>query len=515
MYRAGPIIILLVFLVASNGCGRPEADSVLRLALQTEPTTLDPAFSVDFSSGTISSLIHSNLVCFNPDARLRPDLARRWEILEAGRRLVFHLAPARFSNGRRVTASDVVYSFRRLLAPDTASPRWWLLKDLAGASRFHAGGAWSDSTARALDDSTVVLALGRPVAHFLELLAMPAAGIVCREEVERLGDSYGRQPAGSGPWRLAAWREGDEIELVPNPGYVGERTGITGLSFRIMPEQMTQIAEFEVGALDVLEVPRAELEHWRAAGTQLLWRDELRVVYIGLNTRRTPFSDPRVRRALNDAVDVDKIIAHVLFGAGTRARGVVPPSLRLSPEPPDLYPYNPERAKALLAEAGFPKGFTMEIWQRENPEAGRVLESVQGYLARVGVEAKLVTREWGAFKEAIDQGTPDAFFIDWLADYPDAENFLAPLFESSNIGPSGNRTGYRNARVDSLLEAGSVCGDETERWRLYRAAEGIIYEEAPWIFLWFPEKYEVVSPRIEGYRIPLIFNGQRYLDVRL
>jgi peptide/nickel transport system substrate-binding protein/oligopeptide transport system substrate-binding protein len=359
----------------------------------------------------------------------------------------------------------------------------------------------------------VVVRLAHPVPHFLGLLAMPAAGIVCREEVERLGARYGRSPCGSGPWKLSSWNEGDDILLVPNPGWEGRRTALAGLSFRVIPEEMTQIAEFEVGNLDVLEVPRSELEHWRAAGTPLLWKEELRVVYIGFNTTKPPFNDPRVRQALNMAVDVDKIIAQVLFGAAKRARGVVPPGLRPSPEPAERYRYDPGRARALLAEAGYPNGFSMEIWERENPEALRVLESVQGYFADVGVSAKLVTREWGAFKEAIDRGTPDAFFIDWLADYPDAENFLMPLFHSSNAGGGGNRTRYRNARVDSLLEAAAACMDQAKRWELYRSAEEIVYAEAPWLFLWFPQKYEVLSPRITGYRIPLIFNGQRFLDV--
>jgi ABC-type transport system substrate-binding protein len=513
MKRAGLICLLLMAFSMLGGCARRVEDSVLRLALQTEPTTLDPAYAVDFSSGQLSSLIHSNLVCFDPDARVVPDLATSWDVLESGRRLVFHLGAARFPNGRRVVASDVVYSFKRLLDPATASPRWWLLRELTGAARFHEGGAWSDAAVHAADDSTVVLRLDRAVAHVLELLAMPAAGVVCREEVERLGEMYGRHPSGSGPWKLSSWKEGDEVVLARSPGYEGERTGVEELSFRILPEQMTQIAEFEVGSLDILEVPRAELEHWRAAGTALLRRDELRVVYIGLNVRKQPFTDPRVRQALNAAVDVDQIIAHVLFGAGTKARGVIPPGLRRSPAPPDRYPCDLGRARALLAAAGYPDGFTMEIWQRENPEAGQVLESVQGYLARVGIQVKLVTREWGAFKEAIDRGTPDAFFLDWLADYPDAENFLTPLFHSSNIGPSGNRTGYRNARVDSLLDAASACSDEMDRWGLYRRAEEIIYADAPWLFLWFPERYEVVNPRLNGYRIPLIFNGQRFLDV--
>lgn len=512
MIRAG-IAAALLCAVLCAGCSGERQEAAVKLALQTEPSTLDPAFAVDYSSGKLASLIHASLVAFDPDARIVPDLARTWEVRDGGREYVFRLGRASFSNGRRVAGSDVVYSFRRLLDPATVSPRWWLLKPLRGAPVFHDGGRWRDDAVEALDDSTVAIRLERPVPHFLGLLAMPAAGIVCREEVERLGPGYGRSPCGSGPWKLAAWSEGDEITLVPNPGFPGRRTALAGLSFRILPEQMTQIAEFEVGGLDVLEVPRAELEHWRAAGTPLLWRDDLRVVYIGLNTRKAPFTDARVRRALNMAVDVEKIIAHVLFGAGERSRGVVPPSLRRSPPPRDLYPYDPGRARELLAEAGFPNGFSMEIWQRENPEAGLVLESVQGYLARVGVTVKLVTREWGAFKEAIDRGTPDAFYLDWLADYPDEENFLVPLFHSSNIGGAGNRAGYRNAAVDSLLDAASTCMDDTARAELYRTAESVVYGDAPWIFLWFPQRYEVVSPRLKGYRIPLILNGQRFLDV--
>jgi len=505
----------MLALAVAIGCSRRGADAVLRLALQTEPTTLDPALSVDFSSGRVSSLIHSNLVCFDSEGRIVPDLAGRWEVRDDGREYVFHLREGRFSNGRRVVASDVVYYFRRLLDPATVSTRWWLLKALRGAPAFHERGAWKKDAASAADDSTVVLHLEAPLAHFASLLAMPAAGIVCREEVERLGDRYGRSPCGSGPWKLAAWRESDEIELAPNAGAPGGGPAIAGISLRIIPEPMTQIAEFEVGNLDVLEVPRAELEHWRAAGVKLLSREELRVAYIGLNTRKAPFNDPRVRRAVNMAIDVEKIIAHVLFGGGTRSRGVVPPGLRGSPEPPERYPYDPGRARALLAEAGYPDGFDMELWQRENPEGGRVLESVQGYLAAVGVRAKLVTREWGAFKEAVDKGTPDAFYLDWFADYPDAENFLVPLFHSSNIGGKGNRTGYANARVDSLLDEAERCMDEAERWRLEATAEEIIYADAPWLFLWFPVQYEVISPRLEGYRIPLIFNGQRYTGVAL
>ncbi|RJR31114.1 MAG: ABC transporter substrate-binding protein [Candidatus Latescibacterota bacterium] len=514
LLRGGLFALALPAFLAVS-CGRERGADRLRLSFQTEPSTFDPAFSVDVSSGTVSSLVHATLVAFDADARIVPGLARRWEAGDGAREYRFHLGADRFANGRRVTAEDVVYSFRRLLDPATASPRWWLLRPLRGAAAFHAGGPWSGETASAPDDSTVVIRLEDPVPHLLGLLAMPSAGIVCREEVERLGPLYGREPCGSGPWRLVSWREGDEIVLEPNPGWGGARPGVAGLSFRVIPEQMTQIAEFEVGSLDLIEVPRAELEHWRAAGAELLSREELRVVYIGLNTRRPPLDDPRVRRALNHAVDVEKIIAQVLFGAGRRARGAVPPGLRAWEECAERYPYDPEAARRLLAEAGRGDGFRLEIWQRENPEAGRILEAVQGYLSRVGIEARLVTREWSAFKEAIDRGVPDAFYIDWIADYPDAENFLAPLFHSANAGGGGNRTGYRNERVDSLLDAAATLMDGDRRREHQRAAEEIVYGDAPWIFLWFPERYEMTSPRMSGYEMPLIFNGQRFLDVRL
>ena len=384
---------------------------------------------------------------------------------------------------------------------------------VAGAAAYHGGGAWEAVGIDAPDDSTVVFQLVRPAAHFLSLLAMPAAGIVTARRADSLGADYGRSPLGAGPWRIGDWREGDAIDLVPNP-HAWPRPAVRGLCFRILPEAMTRIAEFETGGLDVLEVPRAELEMWRTAGAGLLSAEELRVVYIGFRLDRPPFDDPRVRRALNHAIDVETIIARLLFGAGRRARGVVPAGLRDWPSPGERYPYDPALAERLLAEAGYAGGFEMSIWQRDNPEGGRILESVQAYLAAVGVRVRLVTREWGAFKEAIANGSADAFYLDWFADYPDPENFLAPLFHSENIGGGGNRTGYADAAVDSLIDlAATLTGDS--RNDCYREAERIVYEDAPWIFLWFPVRYEVVSPRLGGYRIPAIFNGQRWTGVTL
>ncbi|RKZ08601.1 hypothetical protein DRQ05_01175 [bacterium] len=510
--------IFLVMLFSLLSCSQNSDRGDLMLAFQTEPTTLDPAFAVDYSSGLVASLIHSNLVCFDVDGRIRADAAGSWDVLNSGREYVFHLKHGRFSSGSRVKAEDVAFSFERLLSPDVHSPRWWILKDVTGAEDFHSGQKSTVDGIEVIDDSTLSITLERPVAYFLDLIAMPSCGIVSKDAVEKEGSAYGRRPIGSGPWALYSWKEGDLLRLVRNPYYGGygvAKQSVGGITFRILPESMTRVAEFEVGNLDVLEVPRAELNRWKSSRAKVLSREELRIVYIGLNNRRPPFNDVRVRRALNMAVDVQSIIEHVLFGAAVKADGIVPPGLRDGMQPVDGYRYDPEEARLLLGEAGYEDGFEMENWQRENPEGGRILESIQGYLARVGVKVRIVTREWGAFKEAVDKGTPDAFYLDWFADYPDAENFLFPLFHSANIGGKGNRAAYRNSVVDSLLDEASMTCNAARRSVLYLEAERIIYDEAPWIFLWFPVKYEVVSKRLEGYRIPLIFNGQRFLDVEI
>jgi len=508
------LYLLLLLQLVFYSCSEKGNDNILSLALQTEPGTLDPAFSVDYTSGLIVSLIHSNLFRFDVDGVIVEDLVSGYSVDSSGTLYRLEIGEAYFSNGRKVTAGDVVYSFRRLLSPETHSPRWWVLKDVAGAREFHSGISSDLPGLICRGDSEVIIKLERPIAHFPALLAMPSCGVVAREVVESQGKNYGRYPCGSGPWLLRHWREGDELLLERNPYFKGKVPDVEGISFRVIPESMTRIAEFETGNLDLLEVPRAEIVRWKGKHP-LVEREELRIVYIGLNNESSPFSDRRVRRALNMAIDIDAIIKYVLFGSAKRADGIVPSPLRGNYSTLEPYRYDPERARELLSKAGYPRGFKMQIWQRENPESGRVLESIQGYLAEVGIDVEIVTREWSAFKEAVDRGTCDAFYLDWFADYPDCENFLYPLFHSSNFGGRGNRSHYSNAVVDSLLDLASMTIDSKARRELYFQAEKIIYEDAPWIFLWFPVRFIAVSSRVHNYREPIIFNGQRFLDVYL
>lgn len=497
------------------GCGKePAGDPALFRSYTTdEPQSVDPAFAVDQTSGTLVSLIYPGLFRFDAAGHPQPDLALRWEREEEGRRYRLHLdGSRRFDDGTAITAPLVARCFRRLLDPAQPSPRRWVLERLEGAAAFRDGMATDVAGLAAPDDSTLVLTLHSPFTPFLGLLAMPATR-VCLLDASGKPRRVDGLPVAGGPWRLRTWDRGDRLLLERRgPALPGE---MTGLELRIIPQPFTAVAEFEVGNLDLLRVPLAEAEYWMGDTHpgKVLRQEQLVVSYIGLNVRKAPFDDLRVRQALNYAVDVEALIRTLRAHAARRLLGPVPPALRTA-DPAETFHYRPERARELLAEAGYPDGFAMEIWQKENPEAGRLLEAVQAYLAAVGVEAKIVVRDWGAFKDAVNQGSADAFFLDWLADYPDAENFLVPLFHSRNRGGGGNRCGFGETYVDILLDELQTSPAGPARKDLVNRLNETLYREAPWIWLWHPLSLEVVADGISGYRPPLIFNGQDYLEIR-
>jgi peptide/nickel transport system substrate-binding protein/oligopeptide transport system substrate-binding protein len=504
-------LVCMAGIVLALGCARRENHStMLELALENSPNRLDPAFVIDATEGEICSLLYDGLVGFAPDGSMAPALARTWHISDDGTRYEFHLdTRAVFSNGKPVRAPDVIASFRRVLDPATASPRAWVLARIRGAGDFQAGKGSDIPGLHAPDDSTLVIELEQPFAPFLSLLALPAARVIDTATV-----GTGDAPVGSGPWQLSQWLRSDRITLTPNPHRAHMPGGITGVNYRIIPEPFTRTAEFESGAIDVLEIPDAEVPRFLSEAKykdHVLKRPELRVFYIGLNNAK--FTDLRVRRALNYAINVPAIIRVLASGEAVPAHGSVPPGLPGHRDRPG-YDYDPARARALLAEAGYPNGLSLEIWHREGGEGNRVVEAVQGYLLAAGIKATLVSREWSAFKEAVNAGRVDAFFLDWIADYPEAENFLFPLFDTANQGGGGNRARFSDPDVDRRIEAAARMIDPAARENAYAEIDSLVYAEAPWVYLYFPTTFHAVSPRVSGYRLPAIYLANDFSGVR-
>jgi len=500
-------------LILAAGCqGAPQTAEPgrLRLAWTSDPVSLDPARAVDVVGGSAVALVYDGLVTFDRQGNVTPALATEWTVSADGLRWRFTLdGDARDSAGRPVGAAEVVASFERLLDPGTASPRAWVLEDLKGADAFRRGEAGSVAGLRA-GNGVVEIELARPKAAFLGLLAMPNAAILPAG-----GDATGE--VATGPWRLAEHVRDARLRFERNPHWHGRAPSVRDIEIRVLPDEFTRVAEFEVGNLDLLEVPDSEARRFAerpelAAGMHR--QVALVTDYIGLDNEDPVLRDPRVRRALNHAVNVDLILEKVLDGRGVRSCGSVPPTLPGggTGEP---FAHDPDAARRLLREAGVPSDWVLPLWQRPSPRASQVLEAVQADLREVGVASEIRLRDWSALKASIDQGETAAFYVNWYADYPDAENFLVPLFHSRNIGGGGNRARFSDPAIDARLDELDRVSDPARRAERCAALDRDIHAAAPWIYLWHPVLEVASGPRVADYDIHPIFSAERWLDLRL
>jgi peptide/nickel transport system substrate-binding protein len=510
--------------LAGVGCSRSDVGRLpgyLYLRLSSNPTTLDPALITDVQGGEIAAKCFNGLVRFNEDLDIAPDIARSWELSKDQVTYTFHLRrDARFSNGRRVTAADFKYSFERVLDPKTKAPLTWVLDKIAGAKDFIAGKTGAVAGIRPVNDHTLIIRLQKPFGPFLSLLSMTTAYVVPREEVEKLGPDFGSHIVGSGPYLLADWKHGRQLILKARKDYHEGKPKLSGIFYRVIPEDLTAVLEFETGRLDELLIPSSEFHRYTTdpAWRKLVYaRPGLNSYYLGLNCTRPPFNDLRVRQAVNMAIDRRRILNTIFEKRGILAVGPVPPALWKYSSRPDRregYRYNPQKAKALL-RAAHAEGKTISIYITSDPEVLDIVEVIQNYLAQAGLHARIIQLDWSAFKDAVNRGEPDAFWLSWWADYPDPENFLFPLFHSASAGPGGNRTRCTDALLDRLIERAQRTMDERKRYLLYHEAEERIIRNAPWVFMWHRADYFVVQPWVENFRIYPIYSLDKGMDVTI
>jgi ABC-type transport system substrate-binding protein len=483
--------------------------------LNTNPTTLDPAHIVDVTGGYIAAKLFNGLVRLDEDFRILPDMADRWIISRDYLTYRFELNRSiKYTTGREVKASDIKYSFKRILDPKTRSPNTWVLEKIAGARAFMEGKADDVRGIRIVDDHTVEIRLETPFSPFLYLLTMPAAYVVPEEEVGKWGPDFSAHPVGTGPFTLKEWLPNRELRLERNDGYFDKKAEIKGIIYRVIPEDLTAITEFELGNLDVISVPATEFSKYI---NNRKWKDliapvkGLNTYYIGFNCSRPPFDSVNLRRAMNLAVDREKLLATFYEKRGRIAAGPVPDLLRrwAAPRP---YDYDPEIARQIVAQEGM-TGRAIHFYITADQEVVDMAEFIQSYMKKAGLDVRITQLEWSAYKEAINKGVPDMFWLSWWADYPDPEDFLFPLFHSSNAGPAGNRARYRNSEVDRLIGLGQGTGDERERNSYYEKAERIIVEEAPWVFFWHKTDYVLRQPRVKNYRAYSIYSMDKGTDI--
>lgn len=510
------LFLFLVLLTHSCIHKSERVEGYLYLRLSSNPTTLDPVLVVDVTGGGIGAKIFNGLVRLDKKLNVVPDIAKNWRISEDGKTYTFYLKEGiKFSNGREVTARDIKYSFERILSTETRSPNTWVLEKIKGAKDFMEGKTEDVNGIKIKDKYTIALILKESFMPFLNLLCMTAAYVVPREDVEKWGVDFSTHPSGTGPFVLKEWRHNQYLKLEARDDYFEGKPKIKGIVYKIIPEDLTAVAEFESGNIDVITIPASEFKRYTESSE---WKNlisrapGINTYYLGFNCERPPFDNPVLRKAVSYAIDTKKMLNTIYEGRGILSSGPVPPILR-DWSVPKTYQYNPEKAKSLLRDAGYPNGLDIKIYLTSDQEVLDILEVIQGYLMNVGIKAELRQLEWSAYKEAINSGEPDAFWLSWWADYPDPENFLFPLFHSSNFGAGGNRTRFKNLEVDALIVKGQRNVNKKLRNEYYKKAEEYIVNDAPWVFFWHRTEYTLRQPWVKNHKIYPIYSIDKAMEI--
>jgi peptide/nickel transport system substrate-binding protein len=487
------------------GSPAPRDGGTLRLAFTSGITTLDPAIAYDETSFIALHPMLEGLVRYTRDGTaLEPALAERWEMSPDGLAYTFHLRPGiTFAHGPAIEARHFEAALERVLKMKD-SPYASHLAGVVGAQDVLDGKTTDCTGITAVDGRTLTIRLGAPNAALLYELAMPFAAPITEAYLD--GDQQRRAPVSSGPYELVTWDEGRVLELRARSSYWDptHRRIERMVILEHVPRDL-QFMMLERGELDAAERLTASDLRWvqqqPAWAPHLHARPLMNAFGSRMNTQKKPFDDRRVRQALNYAVDKQRI-AKLLTGTAIPAHGTLAPGALGRDDTLAPYPHDPARARALLREAGYPDGFTVPYVTLADEEAEKLAVSLKHDLARVGVTIDISLVTFSAYAEAISKPTGPAFsIVTWSGDFPDPISLLDPLFHSRYIAEENatNFSFYKNAELDGILDAAKAELDRDRRAALYRRAERILHDDAPWIFGYHQQFVEVTQPYVRDY----------------
>ena len=460
------------------------AGDTLIVASPYDAKTLDPHLTNDSGSQNAMRQIYEKLIAFDADKEVVPSLAERWEVLEEGRAYKFYLKKGvKFHNGEEMKADDVLFSLKRSLSPE--------------ASPIHAYSTYMDPDGfEKVDDHTVIVRIKKPMGAFLASMNHGYASILSEKAVGEGGRNYGMEPVGTGPFKLAKWTKGDRIVLDRFEDYHGRQPALKSIVIRAVTETTSRTIELESGAVDLaLTIPgadvkrledNAKLEVKRVPGQELF--------YMAFNMDLEPWKDPRVREALSLAINREGIVKAVFRGYATPASGPWSKAVKYAPQEVPVLAYDLERAKSLMKEAGYEKGFKMTLLTYESKSATDIAAILQAEYRKIGVEVEIKLFEWGAYIETIKAEDHAPFVLAWSAGAPalDPFFFAGPKFHSGVIG-SSNRARLNDPEVDALIDRGASTQDGPEREQIYLELFDKLNEIRPWVCI-------AVQDQLYGYR---------------
>ena len=469
------------------------ANDTIIIATEAEVPNLDPGQLVGLHSARPMRLIIETLVAPKPTTtELEPRLATSWSVSGNGLEWTFKLRPdVKFHDGTPFNAQAVKYTLDRVLDPKHPASKW-------GTWSFVRGYLAPVKEVVVVDPLTVKFVLKFPNATFLTYLAMPNLGIISPAAQEKLKSGFAATPVGTGPYQFSGWQRGVKLTLTRNEKYWGPKGKAKTIIFRPIPEDQTRVAELLSGGVDVITnvVPDALDLLKKNPSTSVIRQPGLTIWYVALNTKKKPFSDVRVRRALNYAVDRQAIVRDVLKNTGEAATQFVPPASWGYAPDARKYAYDPARAKALLAEAGYPNGFSTTFWV---PDSGSGMQLpkematvIQANLASVGVKAKIEIFEWGSYFGKLRKERADMAAFSWFLKSEDPDIGLFPMINSVT-SPFPNLAQYQNPEVDKLFLEGRAATDIAKRKPIYQKIVKILNEDAPHLIV--DHQVEIVGIR--------------------
>lgn len=477
---------------ASSADLTPQKGGEIIVVYKDDLATLDPAIGYDWTNWPAIKMVFDGLLDYDSGTNLLPRIAESMPtVSDDGLVYTFTLRKGvKFSNGREVTADDVVYTFTRLLDPRTASPGAGFFVGIKGAQEFIDGSATAVEGVKAVDGSTVEITLNAPDVTFLNKVALNFAFIVPKEAVEAAGENFGHQPVGTGPFILKEWTAGQKLVFERNPDYFFEgRPWLDKVTIEVGVEPSVALLRLEKGEIHLMGDPPPGADWARITGDPA-WKDRLEIqqqvntTYIAINTTQAPFDNVKVRQALNHAIDKQRIV-QLLNGRASVANQILPPLMPGYDDKYTGYEYDPEKAKALLKEAGLEGGFETSIHCIAVEPQPKLCESFQQDLDKVGI--KLTINSLAAPNVIDDAGNGKAALVwsgglAWTQDYPDPDDFYAPILGCDSNVPGGwNWSRYCNEAVHKTsLELLSMT-DRAARLEAYKPLFKALMDDAVWV----------------------------------
>ena len=483
---------------------------VFRYAIPTSPTSLDPVIVQDGDTIDIIQQEFEGLVKWGTDNRVQPNLAEKWDISPDGTTYTFHLKKGvKFTNGRVMTAEDFKWCMERACNPKKNSPTaGTYMADIVGVKERlndKSGKVTEVSGIKVIDPNTLEIKIDKARPYFLDKLTYASSFVYAKEALpDPMKDmAKPEEMVGTGPFKLTKFVPDSIVVLSANMDYHDGAPKLSEIQRPVVMDASTRLSKYKTGELDLITLELQDLKSIKddpklSADIQYFERPSM--YYLGMNC--DVIKDRRVRQAIGMALDRDKIVKDVLGGINRRADSILPPSVKCFREKTNYLPFDIAKAKALMAEAGYPdgKGFPeLEFNFRDGrPDVEIVASAIQQQLKQnLGINLKGQKMAWLAYLDKHNSHKMQTFHMRWAADYLDPENFLSTLLASYG---NENKINYKNDAYDALCREGDMTMDENKRKELYAKAEDMVLQDAPFIPIYFQRDVELISKKVVGIR---------------